>query len=347
MGKIAVIFGVTGQDGAMLAWWLVAKGYDVVGVMRRSSTDTTERLRKMGILGRIKLCYGDLTDSISIIKILSEHKPDEIYNLAAQSDVKVSFENPEYTANVDGVGTLRILEAMRMVCPNARFYQASTSELYGDTHIRPRNEGTPFKPVSPYAVAKLYAYWITKCYREAYGLFACNGILFNHESPLRGHEFVTRKITRYIAERVAGHTDKPLHLGNLDASRDWGYAADYVVGMWKMLQHDKPGDYVLATGKTHTVREFLEEAFKTVKVDLRFDDDGCAVYAKHSSNPAIKKGDLLVVTDSQYLRPHEVPCLLGDASKARKELDWQPEHDFKWLVKEMVTSDMQEARNGR
>jgi len=341
MAKIALITGVTGQDGAYLAEFLLKKGYIVHGVKRRSSMFNTHRidhLYKDVHEGHSKffLHYGDLTDSTNLIRIVQEVKPDEIYNLAAQSHVKVSFETPEYTANADAIGTLRLLEAIRILKleKKTKFYQASTSELYGEVQEIPQKETTPFYPRSPYGVAKLYSYWITKNYREAYGIFACNGILFNHESPVRGETFVTRKITRAVA-RIKLGLQKDLFLGNLDAERDWGHAKDYVEGMWMMLQHGKADDYVLATGKKISVRKFVEMAFAEVGITIVWKGKG--VNEKGINK---KTGKTLVEIDTRYFRPTEVDLLIGDASKAYKTLGWKPKYTIANLVKEMVASDM-------
>ncbi|WP_418791097.1 GDP-mannose 4,6-dehydratase [Phosphitispora sp. TUW77] len=345
MSKIALITGATGQDGAYLAEFLLNKGYIVHGVKRRSSLFNTDRIDHLYRDFHEKdvsffLHYGDLTDSTNLIRIIQEVQPDEIYNLAAQSHVQVSFESPEYTANADAVGTLRILEAIRILglIDKTRFYQASTSELYGKVQEVPQSEKTPFYPRSPYAVAKLYSYCITVNYREAYNIFACNGILFNHESPLRGETFVTRKITRAIARIKLGLQDK-IYLGNLNARRDWGYAADYVEAMWLMLQQDKPDDYVIATGETHSVREFVELAFAELGVQIEW-------HGKDAEEKGLDKatGNVLVEVDQRYFRPTEVELLLGDPSKAKQELGWSPQVTFRELVKMMVENDMEEAK---
>lgn len=341
MSKTALITGVTGQDGAYLAELLLKKGYTVHGIKRRSSLFNTDRIdhlysdpHEAGV--RFHLHYGDLTDSTNLIRIVQEVKPDEIYNLAAQSHVKVSFETPEYTANADAIGTLRLLEAIRILGmeKEIRFYQASTSELYGLVQEVPQKETTPFYPRSPYGVAKLYAFWITKNYREAYGMFACNGILFNHESPIRGETFVTRKITRAAARIKLGLQSK-LFLGNLDAERDWGHARDYVEGMWLMLQQDQPDDYVLATGKKITVRTFVEWAFREVDITLEWKGTGADEKGYDKAT-----GELIVGIDPAYYRPAEVELLVGDASKAKKVLGWEPKLSVEELVKEMVASDL-------
>ena len=341
MSKVALITGVTGQDGAYLAELLLAKGYTVHGVKRRSSSFNTERVEHLyhdvheGDV-RFRMHYGDLTDATNLIRIVQEVQPDEIYNLAAQSHVQVSFETPEYTANSDGLGTLRLLEAIRILGleKKTRFYQASTSELYGLVQETPQKETTPFYPRSPYAAAKLYAYWITVNYREAYGMHASNGILFNHEGPTRGETFVTRKITRAVAAIQLG-LQKALYLGNLDAKRDWGHARDYVEGMWRILQQDKADDYVLATGETHSIREFVELAFGCVgrKIEWR----GTGVDEKGVD---VATGDVLIEVDPRYFRPTEVDLLLGDPSKAHAKLGWKHTTSFPELVREMVSSDL-------
>jgi GDPmannose 4,6-dehydratase len=341
MAKTALITGVTGQDGAYLAELLLNKGYTVHGVKRRSSLFNTHRIdhlyhdpHEKGI--PFHLHYGDLTDSTNLIRIVQEVQPDEIYNLAAQSHVQVSFETPEYTANADAIGTLRILEAMRILKleNKTRFYQASTSELYGLVQEIPQKETTPFYPRSPYGVAKLYAFWITKNYREAYNMYACNGILFNHESPIRGETFVTRKITRAAAKIKLGLQEK-LYLGNLDAERDWGHAKDYVEGMWLMLQQEKPDDYVLATGKKISVRTFVDYAFREAGIVLRWDGKGIEERGIDTLT-----GKVRVQIDPRYFRPAEVDLLVGDASKANKELGWKPKHSVEDLCREMVQSDL-------
>ncbi len=340
MSKVALITGITGQDGAYLAEFLLNKGYVVHGIKRRSSLFNTERIDHLYQDPhekdlRFKLHYGDLTDSTNLIRIIQETQPDEIYNLAAQSHVKVSFETPEYTANSDALGTLRILEAIRILgrIEKTKFYQASTSELYGKVQEIPQTEETPFYPRSPYGVAKLYAFWICKNYREAYNMFACNGILFNHESPLRGETFVTRKITRAAAKYKLG-LQKKLFLGNLDAKRDWGHAQDYVEGMWLMLQQDEPEDFVLATGKTITVKEFVEMSFKEVGVELEWSGEG--VDEKGTDKAT---GEVFVEVDPSYFRPTEVDLLIGDATKAKEKLGWEPKRSVEQLCHEMVTSD--------
>ncbi len=348
--KTALITGVTGQDGAYLSELLLSKGYEVHGIKRRSSLFNTQRIDHIyedphRPDARFKLHYGDLTDSTNIIRIIQEVQPDEIYNLGAMSHVQVSFETPEYTADTDGMGTLRILEAVRLLnlAKKTKIYQASTSELYGLVQQIPQNEKTPFYPRSPYAVAKLYAYWIIVNYREAYNMFACNGILFNHESPLRGETFVTRKITRGVAKIALGMQDK-LYLGNLDAQRDWGHAKDYVEAMWLMLQQDKPDDYVVATGVTTTVREFVRMAFAEAGIEIEFKDTGLKETAvvKNCSNPdfQIKSGTEVVNVDENYFRPTEVELLIGDSTKAKQNLGWSPSYSLKELVREMVAADI-------
>lgn len=341
MAKTALITGVTGQDGAYLAELLLKKGYTVHGVKRRSSLFNTQRIdhlyhdpHEKGV--PFHLHFGDLTDSTNLIRIVQEVQPDEIYNLAAQSHVKVSFETPEYTANADAIGTLRLLEAIRILKleNKTKFYQASTSELYGLVQEIPQKETTPFYPRSPYGVAKLYAYWITKNYREAYGMFACNGILFNHESPIRGETFVTRKITRAAARIKLGLQEK-LYLGNLDAERDWGHAKDYVEGMWLMLQQDAPDDFVLSTGKKISVRTFIEWAFNEASIKLRWEGKGVEERGVDTLT-----GKTLVKVDPKYFRPAEVDLLVGDSSKARKVLGWEPKHSVEELCREMVASDL-------
>lgn len=341
MAKIALITGITGQDGAYLAELLLGKGYVVHGIKRRSSLFNTDRIDHLYQDYHEKdvkffLHYGDLTDSTNLIRLISEIKPDEIYNLAAQSHVKVSFETPEYTANADAVGTLRILEAIRILKmeKSTRFYQASTSELYGKVQEVPQKETTPFYPRSPYGVAKLYAFWITKNYREAYDIFASNGILFNHESPLRGETFVTRKITRAVAKISLG-LQKNLFIGNLDSERDWGHAKDYVEGMWRILQHSEADDFVLATNKKISVRTFIEMSFKEVGIELEW--KGKDVEEKGLDK---KTGKVLVEVDPKYFRPAEVELLIGDYSKAKQKLGWEPTHTVEQLCKEMVQSDI-------
>jgi GDPmannose 4,6-dehydratase len=349
--KTALITGVTGQDGAYLAELLLGKGYFVHGLKRRSSLFNTDRIdhlyqdaHEKNI--RFKLHYGDLTDSSNLIRVVQEVQPDEIYNLGAQSHVKVSFETPEYTANADAMGPLRLLEAVRLLGleKKTRIYQASSSEMYGKVQEIPQNEKTPFYPRSPYAVAKLFAYWITVNYREAYQLYAVNGILFNHESPIRGETFVTRKITRGIARIVAGYQDK-IFLGNLDAKRDWGHAKDYVVAMWLMLQQEVPEDYVIATGITSSVREFIILAFREAGVEITFKGSGIKEVGivVNITGPAVelKAGQEVVAIDANYFRPTEVDVLIGDASKAREQLGWIPEYNLQSLIKEMVEADIE------
>jgi len=339
--KVALITGVTGQDGAYLAELLLEKGYEVHGIKRRSSLFNTDRVdhlyqdqHEKGV--RFFLHFGDMTDSACLIRIIQEVQPTEIYNLAAQSHVKVSFELPEYTANADAVGALRILEAIRTLGleESCRFYQASTSELYGKVQAVPQDEETPFYPRSPYAVAKLYAFWIVKNYREAYGMYACNGILFNHESPIRGETFVTRKITRAVAKIKLGLQDK-VYLGNLDAKRDWGHAKDYVEGMWRMLQQEVAQDFVLATGETHTVREFVELAFKEVDISVKWEGEGV-----EEKGMDVSSGKILVEVDPKYFRPTEVDLLIGNPAKAEAELGWSHTTSFPDLVSEMVREDL-------
>jgi GDPmannose 4,6-dehydratase len=339
--KTALITGITGQDGAYLAEFLLARGYVVHGVKRRSSSFNTARVEHLYHDPherdvRFFMHYGDLTDATNLIRIVQEVQPAEIYNLAAQSHVQVSFETPEYTANADAVGTLRLLEAMRILGmkDRARFYQASTSELYGKVQETPQKETTPFYPRSPYAAAKLYAYWITVNYREAYGFHASNGILFNHEGPTRGETFVTRKITRAVAAMHLGRQNR-LYIGNLDAKRDWGHARDYVEGMWLMLQQDQPDDYVLATGETHSVREFIELAFSHVGRTITWEGRGVDERGRDA-----KSGEALVEVDPRYFRPTEVDLLLGDPSKAHAKLGWRHRTGFRELVKEMVETDL-------
>jgi GDPmannose 4,6-dehydratase len=352
--KKALITGITGQDGAYLAELLLSKGYEVHGIKRRTSLINTQRIDKLyqdphETNIRMTLHYGDLSDSTNIIRIIQQVQPDEIYNLGAMSHVQVSFDEPEYVANVDGVGTLRILEAIRILGleKKTRIYQASTSELYGLVQAVPQSETTPFYPRSPYGVAKLYAYWITVNYREAYGMYACNGILFNHESPLRGETFVTRKITRGVAEIVLG-LKKKVWLGNLDAQRDWGHAKDYVEAMWLILQQDAPEDYVIATGKTTTVREFVRMAFAHAGVTVEFTGKGAkeiGVISKVTSDVKdLNVGDVVVEVDERYFRPTEVELLLGDPTKAKEKLGWEAKYSLEELVKEMVDSDIDHFR---
>ncbi|MER8680401.1 GDP-mannose 4,6-dehydratase [Mesorhizobium sp. M1405] len=350
--KVALITGITGQDGAYLADLLVSKGYDVHGIKRRSSSFNTGRIdhlyqdpheREL----RLTLHYGDMTDATNLIRVVQDVRPDEIYNLAAQSHVQVSFETAEYTANADALGTLRLLEAIRILglTQKTRFYQASTSELYGKVQETPQSETTPFYPRSPYAAAKLYAYWIVVNYREAYGMHASNGILFNHESPIRGETFVTRKITRAVAAITLGLQDR-LYLGNLSAERDWGHARDYVEGMWRIMQQDNPDDYVLATGQKHTVRKFVEFAFGKVGVDLAWQGEGL-----DEKGIDRKSGCVLVEVDPRYFRPTEVELLIGNPAKAERVLGWKASISFESMVSEMVESDLhavkQEAQHRR
>ncbi len=343
--KRALITGITGQDGAYLAELLLGKGYEVHGIKRRSSLLNTHRVdhlyhdpHEKDI--RFKLHYGDMTDATNLIRIVQEVQPDEIYNLAAQSHVQVSFETPEYTANSDALGTLRILEAIRILKleKKTRFYQASTSELYGKVQETPQKETTPFYPRSPYAAAKLYAYWITVNYREGYGIFASNGILFNHESPLRGETFVTRKITR-AASRIKLGLQKKVYLGNLNSKRDWGHAKDYVEGMWRILQHDTADDFVLATGKTYAVREFVNLVFAELDIPIVWQGEGV-----NEKGIDQKTGAVVVEIDPRYFRPTEVDLLLGDATKAKEKLGWEPQCSLAQLVKEMVAADIAEAK---
>jgi GDPmannose 4,6-dehydratase len=349
--KRALITGITGQDGAYLAELLISKGYEVHGIKRRSSLFNTDRIdhlyqdpHEQNL--KLKLHYGDLSDAGNLIRIVQEVQPDEIYNLGAMSHVKVSFDSPEYTADVDGIGTLRLLEAIRILnlSEKTKFYQASTSELYGLVQQVPQSETTPFYPRSPYAVAKLYSYWITVNYREAYNLFACNGILFNHESPLRGETFVTRKITRAVA-RIALGLQQTLYMGNIDAKRDWGHAKDYVEAMWLMLQQNKAEDFVIATGVTTTVREFIIRAFSQLGISLEFSGSGVnekAIIIKSENHELkVKVGQEVVRIDPQYFRPTEVELLIGDPSKAKTKLNWLPKYDLSALIKEMVLSDLE------
>lgn len=339
--KKALIFGITGQDGAYLAELLLEKGYEVHGVKRRSSSFNTGRIDHIyrdfhDSRARFFLHYGDLSDASNITQLIASIDPDEVYNLAAQSHVRVSFDLPEYTSDITGLGTMRILEAIRLLGKTAkvRFYQASSSELYGLVQEIPQKETTPFYPRSPYAVSKLYAYWITTNYREAYGMYACNGILFNHESPRRGETFVTRKITRAVANIKAGN-QKKLFIGNINAKRDWGYAKDYVEAMWRMLQQDKPDDFVIATGETHSVREFIEHAFAYVGIKIMWEGKGIDEVGIDKAT-----GDILIEIDPRYFRPTEVDLLLGDPSKATKQLGWKPKTTFKELVHLMMEADL-------
>lgn len=352
--KVAFITGVTGQDGAYLTEFLLEKGYVVHGLKRRSSLLNTARVDHLYQDPHVEnrnfiLHYGDMTDSTNLVRLIQEIKPDEIYNLAAMSHVQVSFELPEYTANADGIGTLRILDAVRLLKmeDQVRIYQASTSELYGKVQEVPQSETTPFYPRSPYAVAKMYAYWITVNYREAYGMFACNGILFNHESPIRGETFVTRKITRAVSRIALGLQDF-LYLGNLDAKRDWGHAKDYVKMMWLILQHDKPEDWVIATGKTTSVRDFVRLAFKEVGITLAFKGAGvneiATVESCDHSDFQIEIGREVLRVDAKYFRPTEVDLLIGDPSKAKEKLGWEATHDLPALVKDMMRGDLELMR---
>ncbi len=349
--KIALITGVTGQDGAYLSEFLLKKDYEVHGLKRRSSLFNTARIDHLyqdphEENRNFFLHYGDLTDSTNLIRIIQEVKPDEIYNLAAMSHVHVSFETPEYTANADGIGTLRVLEAVRILGleKKVKIYQASTSELYGKVQEVPQTETTPFYPRSPYAVAKMYAYWITVNYREAYGMFACNGILFNHESPIRGETFVTRKITRATARIALGLKQDKLYLGNLDAKRDWGHAKDYVRMMWLILQADEAEDWVIATGKTTSVRDFVRMSFEHVGIELEFKGEGSdeSIRDRSCNNPEfqLEIGKEVVAVDEKYYRPTEVDLLIGDASKAKNKLGWVPEYDLEGLVEDMMRSDV-------
>jgi len=349
--KVALITGITGQDGAYLAELLLSKGYMVHGIKRRSSLFNTQRIDHIYEDSHIpdqhfKLHYGDLSDSTNLIRIIQETQPDEIYNLGAMSHVKVSFDTPEYTANSDGIGTLRILEAVRLLglTQKTKIYQASTSELYGLVQEIPQKETTPFYPRSPYAVAKMYAYWITVNYREAYNMFACNGILFNHDSPRRGETFVTRKITRGIAQMAWGMQDC-LYMGNIDSQRDWGHAKDYVEAMWLILQQDTPEDFVISTGVTTSVRDFIKMAFKEVGVELKFEGEGVDEIGivVSSSNPeyAFKVGQVVIKIDPTYFRPTEVDLLIGDNTKSKTKLGWVPKYTLPMLVEEMMEADVQ------
>lgn len=349
--KVALVTGITGQDGAYLAELLLSKGYMVHGIKRRSSLFNTQRIDHIYEDPHIdnqhfKLHYGDLSDSTNLIRIIQETQPDEIYNLGAMSHVKVSFDVPEYTANTDGIGTLRILDAVRLLglTKKTRIYQASTSELYGLVQEVPQKETTPFYPRSPYAVAKMYAYWITVNYREAYDMYACNGILFNHESPLRGETFVTRKITRAVAQMALG-MQETLYMGNIDSQRDWGHAKDYVEAMWLMLQQEKPEDFVISTGVTTPVREFIRMAFRELGVELEFNGHGVdekgTVLSSTNSEFAFKIGQVVVQIDPAYFRPTEVDLLIGDNTKAKTKLGWKPRYTLDMLVKEMVQADLE------
>lgn len=355
--KTALITGITGQDGAYLAELLLEKGYNVHGIKRRSSSMNTSRIDHLyqdrhENNVKFTLHYGDLTDSTNLIRIIQETQPDEIYNLAAMSHVKVSFDMPEYTANADGIGTLRLMEALRILGmeKKTRIYQASTSELYGLVQEVPQRETTPFYPRSPYAVAKLYAYWIVVNYREAYGMYACNGILFNHESPLRGETFVTRKITMAVAAIANGLKDT-LYLGNLNAQRDWGHAKDYVEAMWLILQQDEPEDFVIATGTTTSVRDFVKLAFGELGIELKFTGEGVEEKATIAAcnNPAYQLpiGKEVVAVDPEYFRPTEVDLLIGDATKAKEKLKWAPKYDLAGLVKEMMASDVANIKKNK
>ncbi|MEI6949513.1 GDP-mannose 4,6-dehydratase [Paraflavisolibacter sp. H34] len=353
MSKVALITGITGQDGAYLSELLLSKGYIVHGIKRRASLFNTDRIDHLYQDPHEKslnfiLHYGDLTDSTNLIRIIQEVQPDEIYNLGAMSHVKVSFDTPEYTANADGIGTLRILEAVRLLglTKKTKIYQASTSELYGLVQEIPQKETTPFYPRSPYAVAKMYAYWITVNYREAYDMFACNGILFNHESPLRGETFVTRKITRAVAQLALGLTDK-LYMGNIDAKRDWGHAKDYVEAMWRILQQEKPEDYVIATGITTSVRDFIRLAFEEVGVELEFTGEGVnetGIVRSCTGEFSFQPGQEVVKIDPRYFRPTEVDLLIGDPTKAQEKLGWKPKYSLKEMVTEMVSRDLEAFR---
>ncbi|CSA33724.1 GDP-mannose 4,6-dehydratase [Vibrio cholerae] len=354
--KVALITGITGQDGSYLAEFLLEKGYEVHGIKRRSSLFNTQRVDHLYKDPHeedvnFKLHYGDLTDSSNLTRILAEVQPDEVYNLGAQSHVAVSFQSPEYTADVDAIGTLRLLEAIRFLglTKKTKFYQASTSELYGLVQEIPQKETTPFYPRSPYAVAKMYAYWITINYRESYGIYACNGILFNHESPRRGETFVTRKITRGMAS-IAQGLEKCLFMGNLDALRDWGHAKDYVKMQWMMLQQDEPRDFVIATGVQYSVREFIDMSARELGIELEFvgkgvDEKAVVKSVIGTKAPAIKVGDIIVAVDPAYFRPAEVETLLGDPSLAKKELGWVPEITLQQMVSEMVASDLEQAQS--
>ena len=357
--KVALITGITGQDGSYLAELLLSKGYEVHGIKRRASSFNTDRidhiyqdphLNSMAASPSLKLHYGDLSDSSNLTRVIQQVQPDEVYNLGAQSHVSVSFESPEYTADVDGMGTLRLLEAIRILGleNKTRFYQASTSELYGLVQEIPQKESTPFYPRSPYAVAKLYAYWITVNYREAYGMYACNGVLFNHESPRRGETFVTRKITRGLAN-IAQGLENCIYLGNMSALRDWGHAKDYVRMQWMMLQQEAAKDFVIATGKQYSVREFIQWTAEALGITLRFEGEGMneravVVAVTGDSAPAVKSGDVVVKVDARYFRPAEVETLLGDASRAKAELGWVPEITAQKMCEEMVANDLNQAK---
>lgn len=341
--KVAMITGITGQDGAYLAEFLLKKGYEVHGVKRRTSLSSDYRLKKLGLDAfgsRLQIHDGDMTDTMSLVKVISKVRPDEIYNLAAQSHVAVSFDTPEYTANSDAVGVLRVLESVRKLdlVDKTRFYQASTSELYGEVQETPQTEDTPFHPRSPYGVAKIYGYWITVNYREAYGMFASNGILFNHESPLRGEDFVTRKISKGLCEVKLGLRDRLL-LGNLNAKRDWGHAKDYVEMQWLILQHDQPDDFVIATGKQYSVREFVERSARVLGMKITWQGNG------EDEHGYDETGRCVVAVSPEFYRPAEVETLMGDPSKARTLLGWEPKHSFDDLVSEMVISDLNNVKN--
>jgi GDPmannose 4,6-dehydratase len=351
--KRALITGVTGQDGAYLAEFLLGKDYEVHGIKRRASSFNTDRIDHLYQDPHVSnrdfiLHYGDMTDSTNLIRVVQEVQPDEIYNLAAQSHVAVSFETPEYTANTDAMGPLRLLEAIRLLnlTDKTRFYQASTSELFGQVRETPQTESTPFYPRSPYAVAKLYAYWIAVNYREAYGMYACNGILFNHESPIRGETFVTRKITRALA-RIKTGLQEAVHLGNIDSKRDWGHAQDFVEAQWMILQQDSPDDYVIATGEQYSVRDFIEHAVKNLGIKIGWEGSGIKEIGRvieNNDDSGPQAGDIIVRIDARYFRPTEVETLLGDASKARKILGWQPRISFGQLVEEMIKEDLEIAQ---
>jgi len=348
--KVALITGLTGQDGSYLAEFLLEKGYEVHGIVRRASSLNTQRIDHLTHKDNFILHYGDLTDGLNLTRLLKEIKPSEIYNLAAQSHVAVSFESPEYTADVVATGTLRLLEAIRLLGleKKIRFYQASTSELFGEVRETPQDENTPFYPKSPYAVAKMYAYWITVNYRESYGMYACNGILFNHESPRRGETFVTRKITRGLANISQG-LESCLYMGNIDALRDWGHAKDYVRMQWLMLQQDKPEDFCIATGKQYSVRQFIKWSAQELGISLEFkgtglNEVGIIKSIEGDDTPVLKEGDIIVRIDKKFFRPAEVETLLGDSTKAKESLGWVPEFTVQEMCKEMVKNDLQEAR---
>ena len=340
MGKVAFITGVTGQDGAYLSRFLLNKGYSVFGAVRRTSSKNTWRLKELGIENEIQQVSLDLLEMTNIMRVLEKVQPEEIYNLAAQSFVELSFEQPIYTGDVDGIGVARLLESIRVLCPKARFYQASTSEMFGNSSEVPQSEVTPFAPRSPYAAAKLYAHWMSRNYREAYGMFTANGILFNHESPLRGCEFVTRKISLGLA-RIRSGENHVLEVGNLDAKRDWGFAGDYVEGMWMMLQQDLPSDYVLATGETHSVREYVEATAETLDFNIVWEGQGLEEKAYDR-----KTGKLLVKVNPRFFRPAEVNLLCGDSGKASRELGWSPRTCFRDLARLMAEEDMKRVRDG-